>query len=179
MSGNFLENEIISETKNKEVPENDEVINPSETIKNKSNDHIEINNSIFKTGATMEHNEILEETKPYNSDENINSEELNDDEEEHDGWLDILGSGGIMKKTIQEGKSESRPTRSDKCTINYTCSLEDGTVVESTNHFQFFLGEADVSIVISYLKCKSYGFFFIIICKLQFCIRFNCFNEVG
>lgn len=66
--------------------------------------------------------------------------------EEKEDWLDILGSGGILKKVIVEGKSETKPTRNDKCTINYTCSLEDGTVADSGSQFELFLGESDVCI---------------------------------
>lgn len=73
-------------------------------------------------------------------------EETVQNEIEHESeWLDILGSGGIMKKQIIDGKPGTKPTRNEKCTINYTCSLEDGTVVDSAENFELFLGESDVS----------------------------------
>ncbi|KAJ8928885.1 hypothetical protein NQ314_018491 [Rhamnusium bicolor] len=62
----------------------------------------------------------------------------------NDDWIDLLGSGAIMKKIINEGKVDTRPQRMEKCIINYTCLLEDGTVVESENNFELHLGESDV-----------------------------------
>ncbi|KAJ8925653.1 hypothetical protein NQ315_009498, partial [Exocentrus adspersus] len=64
--------------------------------------------------------------------------------EEKDEWTDLLGSGAIMKKVIVEGKSNTRPQRQEKCVINYTCFLEDKTVVDSAENFELHLGESDV-----------------------------------
>ncbi|KAK5647393.1 hypothetical protein RI129_002285 [Pyrocoelia pectoralis] len=61
-----------------------------------------------------------------------------------DGWEDILGSGSLMKKIVQEGKPDSRPQRMENCIINYTCTLEDGTLVEKKDKFQVQLGDYEV-----------------------------------
>lgn len=62
-----------------------------------------------------------------------------------DEWTDLLGSGAIMKKILHEGKPDTRPERNEKCTINYTCYLEDETIVETVSGFDMYLGESDVS----------------------------------
>ncbi|KAJ8955907.1 hypothetical protein NQ318_005455 [Aromia moschata] len=59
-------------------------------------------------------------------------------------WVDLLGSGAIMKKILVEGKPDTRPQRSEKCAINYNCLLEDGTEVDSATNFELYLGESDV-----------------------------------
>lgn len=65
-------------------------------------------------------------------------------EKSENEWTDILGSGGIMKKILQEGHPETRPEKSDKCEINYKCMLEDKTLVEEAQNFEINLGECDV-----------------------------------
>lgn len=58
-------------------------------------------------------------------------------------WIDLLGSGGIMKKILKEGEPDTKPQRSDKCEIHYTSTLEDDTLVEDTSE-TIHLGECDV-----------------------------------
>ncbi|GJQ85529.1 hypothetical protein Trydic_g10830 [Trypoxylus dichotomus] len=59
-------------------------------------------------------------------------------------WEDILGSGSIMKKTIQAGKADSRPQRLQICEINYESKLESGILVEKCDNFIMQLGDCDV-----------------------------------
>lgn len=57
-----------------------------------------------------------------------------------------------MKKVLKEGESDSRPTSSNKCLINYTCKLEEADeedFVEKADNYELALGEGDVSIFIS------------------------------
>lgn len=64
----------------------------------------------------------------------------------------FVGSGVIMKKVLKEGESDSRPTSSNKCLINYTCRLEEADkedFVEKADNYELALGEGDVSIFIS------------------------------
>lgn len=61
-----------------------------------------------------------------------------------DGWEDILGSGSLLKKIVQEGKPDSRPQRMENCIINYTCTLEDGKLVEKKDKFKVQLGDYEV-----------------------------------
>lgn len=140
MSNHFIDNEIANELRTSEIPENDTVIK-HDSITNKS-DHTEFNNTI---PINVEAIDNSEETTNNKTEPLENDGSLNETDEKKDEWVDILGSGGIMKKTIIEGKSGTQPTRTEKCTINYICSLEDGTVVETVNNFSFFLGESDVS----------------------------------
>ncbi|XP_018576191.1 peptidyl-prolyl cis-trans isomerase FKBP8 isoform X2 [Anoplophora glabripennis] len=83
-----------------------------------------------------------------NGTKEIDASESEDNVVEHtekkNEWLDLLGSGAVMKKIITEGKPDTRPQRSEKCIINYCCLLEDGTVVDSTDNFKLNLGESDV-----------------------------------
>ncbi|XP_072388478.1 peptidyl-prolyl cis-trans isomerase FKBP8 [Diabrotica undecimpunctata] len=79
--------------------------------------------------------------------ENIPEEEKEkskEPEEPKPEWVDLLGSGAIMKKIIAEGKPDTRPQRSEKCIINYSCYLEDETLVDSADNFELNLGESDV-----------------------------------
>uniref|UniRef100_A0A1B6F5A3 peptidylprolyl isomerase n=1 Tax=Cuerna arida TaxID=1464854 RepID=A0A1B6F5A3_9HEMI len=46
-----------------------------------------------------------------------------------DEWLDILGDGQILKRTTKKGKLDTKPQRSDVCTIKYIGKL-DGNVVD-------------------------------------------------
>lgn len=82
-------------------------------------------------------------TKEINTSEPEDKNEIEDVEKKID-WLDLLGSGAIMKKIIIEGKPDTRPQRSEKCIINYCCFLEDDTVVDSSDNFKLYLGESDV-----------------------------------
>lgn len=136
MSANFIENEIINETENKNVANHD------------SNTQNKLENDDLKDSAENNFviNENSDETTPNSSQPIELPKESTEEIKENDGWCDILGSGGIMKKTIEEGKPDTRPIQSEKCTINYICSLEDGTIIETKNNYQFFLGESDVGI---------------------------------
>lgn len=61
-----------------------------------------------------------------------------------DEWVDLLGSGSIMKKIVKEGQSDTRPQRLEKVVLNYKLTLEDGTLVESKNNFELQLGDSEV-----------------------------------
>ncbi|XP_076266990.1 peptidyl-prolyl cis-trans isomerase FKBP8-like [Rhynchophorus ferrugineus] len=62
-------------------------------------------------------------------------------------WEDILGSGVILKKILQEGEADTRPKRSERCFIKYTCKVEGSdsdVIVDQAEYFEMCLGEADV-----------------------------------
>lgn len=61
-----------------------------------------------------------------------------------DEWMDILGSGQLRKKVLKAGRPHSRPNRSDICTVKFTGTLEDGTVVEEEDDFIMQLGDMEV-----------------------------------
>lgn len=118
------------------------------TLSNNENDNL-----------TSEDKDLTETVNTKNEVENITltngTKEIDTESEERDTtilvadkkdeWIDLLGSGAIMKKIIIEGKPNTRPQRSQKCIINYTCSLhKDNTVVDSAENFDLHLGESDV-----------------------------------
>lgn len=77
--------------------------------------------------------------------EDVNTVKSNDkDIPKKDEWEDILGSGSLLKKVIQEGTPDCRPQRLDNCIVNYTCTLEDGTPVERKEKFKVQLGDYEV-----------------------------------
>lgn len=97
--------------------------------------------------------EVLHERRPEtNSTENEESVENSLSEsttkavekEEEEEWLDILGSGQLKKKVIKKGTPDSRPQRSDVCTVSYEGKLEDGTVVEQFDRIQINVGDVEV-----------------------------------
>nr|CAI5846159.1 unnamed protein product [Callosobruchus analis] len=89
--------------------------------------------------------EVIQETTENVAKENSSADKDESDKETpRDEWTDLLGSGVIMKKIIIEGKPDSRPERSEKCIINYTCYLEDETVIESCGNLEVYLGEYDI-----------------------------------
>lgn len=59
-------------------------------------------------------------------------------------WQDLLGSGSIMKKILEEGTPDTRPERLQRCTINYELGLDDGTFVERKENFEVHLGDCEV-----------------------------------
>ncbi|XP_066260669.1 peptidyl-prolyl cis-trans isomerase FKBP8 isoform X2 [Euwallacea similis] len=107
-------------------------------------DQLKPESSEFVTNETKE--KTSEDT---DSSRNLNSNEkdLVEGDEKSKEWQDILGSGIIMKKVLNEGEPESRPLKSDKCIINYTCRLEEADekdfAMEEKN-FELALGEGDV-----------------------------------
>ncbi|CAH1116493.1 unnamed protein product [Phaedon cochleariae] len=79
-----------------------------------------------------------------NNKESTESSETPSELEKQEEWVDLLGSGALMKKIIIEGLPDSRPQRNETCRINYTCYLEDETVVDGANNFELNLGDSDV-----------------------------------
>ncbi|XP_051175213.1 peptidyl-prolyl cis-trans isomerase FKBP8 [Leptopilina boulardi] len=61
-----------------------------------------------------------------------------------DEWIDILGNGQLRKRVIKEGVKNSRPTRGDTCIINAIGRLDDGTIVEQHEEFNFQQGDVEV-----------------------------------
>lgn len=144
MSNSYIDNDIPQKSTVTENSENDK---PLEETGNSSLP-LDCNDSHINKSE----NQTDTDNRSVNFQTNQNSEipvkingDVMDTGEKNNEWLDILGSGGIMKKTIVEGESGTQPTKNEKCSIKYSCSLENGTVVESMSQFTFFLGESDVS----------------------------------
>nr|CAH7748382.1 unnamed protein product [Callosobruchus chinensis] len=171
MSNAFIENEKIAETKIATEHAKDNTMSNGGLQSLSGGDinveHLKLNGtSPPDTNNTQGSDEIeelpqsKEETAPSHKTDTINTEteeviqestenvakeekEESDKESPRDEWTDLLGSGVIMKKIIIEGKPDSRPERSEKCIVNYTCYLEDETVIESCGNFEVYLGEYD------------------------------------
>lgn len=134
MSETFLENEQNNESKNSMD------LDDIQTIEDTATNLEERDNLDVKTE---------DEAEPIR-------EEATTEEQEADGWIDLLGSGAIMKKVIQEGTPDTKPQRNEKCTINYTCTLEDGTVADCRNNFEFYLTESEVSFRVCQIKFSNF-----------------------
>ena len=69
-----------------------------------------------------------------------------------DGYVDILGNGGILKKIYQEGEEGEEggacPQAGDEVQAHYTGTLDDGTKFDSSRDrgkvFKFTLGQGRV-----------------------------------
>lgn len=156
MSVNFIENEKNCEIiKNVDSENAAEVTYTNSLLNGKdaesSSHEFKIENNTFTTENNLDKMNENNERRQNDSDALKTVAELTDeggdklqDEEKINEWLDILGSGGILKKTIMEGTPQTQPSKGQKCTINYTCYLEDGTIVDSEEYFELFLGESDV-----------------------------------
>ena len=64
-----------------------------------------------------------------------------------EGWIDISGDGGILKKVLEEGTGDL-PAQGSEVTAHYTGTLEDGSKFDSSRdrgrHFKFTLGVGQV-----------------------------------
>lgn len=64
-----------------------------------------------------------------------------------EGYVDILGNGGILKKVYQEGAGEC-PSPGDEVEAHYTGTLDDGSKFDSSRDrgkvFKFTLGQGRV-----------------------------------
>lgn len=49
-----------------------------------------------------------------------------------------------MKKIINEGTPGTAPQRSSNCKIKYTCTLEDGTLIEQADCLELQVGDCEV-----------------------------------
>ncbi|KAG5899548.1 hypothetical protein JTB14_008234 [Gonioctena quinquepunctata] len=132
MSEAFIENERVLETLSKVIADEIEPID----IDSEEN-YGENERRVQDIPGSANNKESNEETE---------SEELQNPPEEttKEEWVDILGSGAIMKKIIKEGQPDSRPQRIEICRINYVCFLEDETLIDSASDFELQLGESDV-----------------------------------
>ena len=65
-----------------------------------------------------------------------------------EGFVDVTGDGGILKKIIQEGVGEETPQPGNEVRAHYTGTLEDGTVFDSSvkrgKEFKFTIGQGQV-----------------------------------
>jgi peptidylprolyl isomerase len=65
-----------------------------------------------------------------------------------DGYNDISGDGGLLKKILVEGSGESFPQTGDEVIAHYTGTLDDGTVFDSSRtrgkEFKFTIGKRNV-----------------------------------
>jgi len=69
-------------------------------------------------------------------------ENASEEEEKEDEWLDILGSGQLMKKIVTKGREDTRPQRSDLCTVKYVAKYQDKVVEEG--NVTINLGDAEL-----------------------------------
>jgi FKBP-type peptidyl-prolyl cis-trans isomerase len=63
---------------------------------------------------------------------------------DRDTFYDMLGNGSLTKRVIHFGDESKRPLNGQICTISYTARLENGSIVERQDDYQFIIGDGDV-----------------------------------
>lgn len=118
--------------------------------------------SSLLTDNNVDESEIqsTESLNSFKSDETIKADQQ-DNEDIKPEWIDLLGSGSILKKIVKEGTPDTRPKRLENCKIRYECTLEDGTIVEKLDDFLFQLGDCEVYFIHK-LICSFKNLLFII-----------------
>ncbi|KAL1449201.1 hypothetical protein WDU94_000420 [Cyamophila willieti] len=71
-------------------------------------------------------------------------EEINENEEQEEEWVDILGSGHIKKKILKKGEPDTRPQRGDLCVVSGFGKLEDDTIVETFDNLEVCVGDLEL-----------------------------------
>lgn len=74
-------------------------------------------------------------------DKNVEDEPTEQTEPE---WVDILGSGHLLKKILRSPEKGIKPLQSYICTINLKGCLEDGSVVEELDNYKVQIGDAEL-----------------------------------
>jgi hypothetical protein len=115
--------------------------------------------------------------------ENEEEEEKNEWKEDGDGWLDVLGSGALKKKTLREGKGEdTKPQPAQRVTIQLEERLEDGTVVVEKREVSFTINEGEILPGTQSTDIKVY---LAVSCVMCFCLAVDmtvclmCLDEVA
>lgn len=97
-------------------------------------------NDAGDSGIDVKNTESLETIM---SDETV-IPEINEKIDNEPEWIDMLGSGSVMKKIIKIGTPDTRPKRLQNCKIRYECSLDDGDIVDTSEEFTLQLGDCEV-----------------------------------
>ncbi|XP_014282311.1 peptidyl-prolyl cis-trans isomerase FKBP8 [Halyomorpha halys] len=126
------DNDNVGEIGNLESPDNS-TVTPVNESKSKGSDSILMENDHETPADRIENSN---ESPPENNVSTVeeSSSEANKDPEEE--WMDILGSGHLMKKVLTPGIPNSRPQKSDICVLNIVGCLEDGSIVEKHENLE-------------------------------------------
>ncbi|XP_076646119.1 peptidyl-prolyl cis-trans isomerase FKBP8 [Halictus rubicundus] len=102
----------------------------------------EMENDTVQPGETQ--TDFIKEELNFNVDPNdpLTKATLSDHPPEE--WIDILGNGQLKKKVVKQGKSGTRPNRSDICVLKIVGKLKDDTVVEKYEDLKIQLGDVEV-----------------------------------
>lgn len=84
------------------------------------------------------------ETEVKNESSKDNLENQIDHKNSENEWVDLLGSGAIMKKIIKEGTPNTRPERQQMCSIGYELYIKEDKVIEKQEKLEIDLGDSDV-----------------------------------
>ncbi|XP_032519484.2 peptidyl-prolyl cis-trans isomerase FKBP8-like [Danaus plexippus] len=70
------------------------------------------------------------------------------EEKPQEEWQDVLGSGALLKKIIEQGDEANgeRPQRSDICRISYELRLQDDpkNIIEKRDNLKIYLGDNEI-----------------------------------
>lgn len=132
--------ESLSNPSSKDMDDSDQSelpeLEPLDDIKNEDNKETEQNEDVDLKPELEQSEDVDIKPEPEQSEDEIPKPEPE--------WVDLLGSGAIMKKILVEGKPNSRPHKNEKCIINYSCYLEDETLIQHERDFEMNVGESDV-----------------------------------
>ncbi|XP_044745021.1 peptidyl-prolyl cis-trans isomerase FKBP8 [Coccinella septempunctata] len=87
--------------------------------------------------------EVCQESAASKTENDLNKENV-ESERVQDEWIDILGSGVIMKKILKEGTPDTRPQKQQTCVINYELFVEEDDIIQKEENFEIDLGDNDV-----------------------------------
>jgi len=89
--------------------------------------------------------ENKKEAEPVIDNDAHDNTEVNERKVDDDGWEDVLGSGRLKKKIVNEGNNEKgKPSRGANCVINLVEKLPSGDIVRQEKDFVFNVGECEV-----------------------------------
>lgn len=73
------------------------------------------------------------------------SQSVNENEIKEETYLDILGSGDLLKKIIKQGTSDDRPMKGEQILINLVGRLEENEdIIEEEKNLEITLGDCEV-----------------------------------
>ena len=101
---------------------------------------------IGRTGGEKENgHDGGDEKRDEDTNEERDDSKEDGEKKDDDDWVDILGTGHLKKKVLQEGQGmDTRPERGQMVTIRSKGQLPSGDEIDCYEELQFVLGDGDV-----------------------------------